>query len=513
MKKGNMLKNSSTAVFQKLVEVIFSFLFRTVLIKILGNTYLGLSGLFTNIFSLLSLAELGIGSAVVYLMYEPLEKNDEKKLQSLLKIYSRFYNILGIFILIVGLILIPFLPYLIKEYNSLTINIVPIYILTLFNVVASYFLAYRRSLLEADQKAFINSANYSFYTTLGTILKILALIVSKNYIITLVITLIMTILSNISIYVKTNKMYSFLPIGKAESLDKRTKGELIKRVFASSIHQVGNIVLNGTDNIIISTLLGLIVVGKYSNYVLITSIIYSTFSLMFISITANVGNMKLTSTKEEALSAFNKLFLINNYLYFIACTVFGGMINKMITLWIGKEYIFSYWVVILITISLYVQGMRNVIVTFINSSGLNYNTRYKSIFEIVLNLVISIVLCKYIGISGVILGTILSYTLVSVWYEPYVLFKNWFKTGLRNYYLKYMFCFVLMLIQMLILNYIGNLIVCKNILIFILLGIGEFVLSNLIFVIVFGKSEEFKYFLTILKQYLNKFLRRSKSYE
>lgn len=510
MKKGNMMKNSSTAVFQKLVEVIFSFLFRTVLIKILGNTYLGLSGLFTNIFSLLSLAELGIGSAVVYLMYEPLEKKDEKKLQSLLKVYSRFYNILGIFILTLGLILIPFLPYLIKEYNTLTINIVPIYILTLLNVVASYFLAYRRSLLDADQKAYINSANYSIYTTIGTILKIIALIVAKNYILTLVITLLMTILSNVSIYLKTNKLYNFLPVGKADSLDKKTKKELIKRVFASSIHQVGNIVLNGTDNIIISTLLGLIIVGKYSNYVLITNIIYSTFSLVFVSITANVGNMKLTSTEEESLIVFNKLFLINNYFYFIACTVFSGMINKMIILWIGEEYLFASGVVMLITISLYVQGMRHVIVTFVNSSGLNYNTRYKSIFEIILNLVISIVLGKYIGISGVILGTIISYVFVSVWYEPFVLFKNWFKNGLKRYYLKYIFCFLLMIVQMFIFNYIGTFISCSNILTFIIVGIAEFILSNIVFVLIFGRTEEFKYFLSLLKQYLNKFLRKER---
>ncbi len=507
MRRQSMMKNSTFALVQKFVEVFFAFLFRTVLIKILGNTYLGLSGLFTNIFSILSLAELGVSSSIVYLMYAPLEQKDEKKLKSLLNIYAKFYNILGIFILIFGLLIIPFLPYIIKEYDTLTINIIPIYILTLLNIVFSYFLAYRRSLLEADQKAYINSNNYSIYAILGAMLKIIALITTKNYILTLIVTLLMTIMSNISIYIKTNKIYPYLKNMKASKIDKKTKNELIKRVFASSIHQVGNIVLNSTDNIIISTLLGLIIVGKYSNYYLISSTIYSTFSLIFVSVTANIGNMKLTDTSEDALDMYNKMYLLNFYLYFVACTVYAGMINKLIVIWIGEEYLFTPLIAILISISLYIMGMRNTVVTFLNSSGLNYNTRYKSIFEVIINLVVSIGLCKLIGLAGVVIGTITSYLFVSAWYEPFVLFKNWFKTNLSKYYLKYGFCFILTIVSMLLLNYLSSLVISNNFIIFVLLGCGEFIIVNLIFIICFYKTKEFKYFLDFIKGYIKKFKR------
>ena len=510
MRRKSMLKNSTFAIIQKIVEVFFSFLFRTVLIKTLGNTYLGLSGLFTNIFSLLSLAELGVGTSIVYLMYEPLEKKDNSKLNSLLNVYSKFYNILGTFILIAGLLLIPLLPYIIKEYNSLTINITPIYILTLLNVVFSYFLAYRRSLLEADQKAYINSNNYSIYFIIGTILKIIALLVSKNYIITLIITLLMTILSNLSIYIKTNKIYDFLKNKNKEKIDSKTKSELIKRIFASSMHSIGNIILTSTDNIIISTMLGLIIVGKYSNYVLITTTIYTTFSLIFISVTANIGNMKLTSSKEKSLDMFNKMYLINYYLYFAACTVFVGMVNRLIKIWIGDEYIFTSVIIFLQGISLYVSGMRNSVVTFINSSGLNYNTRYKSLFEIVINLVVSIVLCKFIGLAGVILGTILSYLLVSSWYEPYILYKNWFKEKMNKYYLKYLLCLLILIGTMLLHYIISSLIINNNFITFIALGVLEFILSNIIFVIIFCRTDEFKYFANLIKNFFNKKKRRGK---
>lgn len=508
MRTNNAIKNSSFAIIQKLFEVFLSFAFRTVLIKTLGNTYLGLSGLFTNVFSILSLAELGVSSSIVYLMYEPLKNNDTKKLQALLRLYSNFFNFLGFFVLIVGLLLIPFLPYIINEYDLLTINIIPIYILTLLNVVCTYFLAYRRSLLEADQKAYINSANYSFYAIIGTIVKIFILIIAKNYILTLVVTLMMTIMSNVAIYVKTNKMYSYLPIRSKEKLNANTKKELLKRIFASSIHQIGNIVLTSTDNIIISTFLGLAIVGKYSNYTLITNIIYSMFSLVFCSITANVGNMKVSTTSSASLSVFNKLYFLNFYMYFVACTVFGSMINNMIILWIGSDYIFDFEIVLLITISLYVQGMRHVTVTFLNSSGLNYNTRYKSIFEIIINLIVSIVLCQRIGLAGVIIGTIFSLLVVSSWYEPYVLFKNWFKSNFVAYYIKYVLCFVFMLLQTLFLYYLVTKFSCSNIVLFIIFGIASFILSNLVFVIAFFKTSEFKYYISLIKEMISKVLRR-----
>lgn len=514
MRTKSAIANASMALIQKIIEAILGFLFRTVLIYVLGSTYLGVSGLFTNIFSLLSLMELGVGSSIVYLIYKPLNDKNKETLKSYLNVYSKFYTIVGILIGIIGLILIPFLPKIISDYDLITFNIIPIYLLTLANVVFSYFLAHRRSLLEADQKAYINSFNSSLFNIIGTIFRIIVLILFKNYNLTLLITLISTIISNLVIYLQTNKMYPFLYKGKAKRLLPKEIKELLKRMFASAMHQFGNIIVTSTDSIIISAFIGVIIVGKYSNYTLMTNLIYTTFSLIFCSITANIGNMKIVETNEKSKDVFNKLQFLNFCLYFIACTVFYSLVNKLIVLWIGSEYLLSKSLVLIITINLYVMGMRHNIVSFINSSGLNYNTRYKALIEAILNLFISLLLVKPFGIFGVVLGTILSFVLVSVWFEPYILYKNWFKDGLIKYYIQYILFFIMTIASMLLFDYLIDFLECSNYFDLILQGIIGCIFTILIIVLFFHRTDMFKYYINIIKNTILNFknkIRREKN--
>jgi len=506
MRTKSAIANSSMALVQKFLEIVLGFVFRTVLIYTLGNTYLGISGLFTNIFSLLSLMELGVGASIVYLIYKPLNDKDYETLKSFLNVYSKFYTIVGLLIGIIGIILIPFLPSIIKDYNSININLIPIYLLTLGNVVFSYFLAHRRSLLDADQKAYINSFNFSLFNIIGTIFRVVILLTIKNYNLTLLITLIITIISNLVVYYQTNKIYPFLKEGKCKKLPKEKVKELISRMGASTMHQLGNIVVTSTDNIIISAVIGVIVVGKYSNYTMMTNLIYTTFSLIFVSITANIGNMKLVETENKSKEVFNKLQFLNFALYFIACTSFYALVNNLIILWIGKEYLLSKLTVFVITISLYIMGMRHNVVSFLNSSGLNYNTRYKAIVEAVLNLVISLILAKYIGIVGIILGTIISFVVVSVWFEPFILFKHWFKEGLIKYYFEYIGYFILTVLSMLGFDYIINSFNCSKFLYLIFEGILGVSFSLILLILIFGRTENFKYYLEMIKNMCNKII-------
>ncbi|MDY5917705.1 MAG: oligosaccharide flippase family protein [Treponema sp.] len=506
MRVKNALMNSGAVVAQKIMEIILSFAFRTILIYTLDTTYLGLSSLFSNIFSLLSLMEMGVGSSIVFLMYKPLNDRNYDEVNALLRVYSRFYDILGILIAIIGFALIPFLPKIIKEYNSLEINLLPIYILTLLNVVFSYFLAYRRSLLEADQKAYVNSINYTFFNFLGSILRIVALLIFKDYVLTLVITFVLTIISNIVIYFKTNSLYSFLKIKTASKITKDKTIELLKRMGASIMHKIGNIVVTSTDNIIISAFIGVTVVGYYSNYSMMTGIIYSMFSLIFTSITANVGNMKLNASDEKSLEIFNRLFFLNFYFYFVSCTCFYVCIDDLIILWIGGKYLLDSNIAFVLTISLFIQGMRHVTVTFINSSGLNYDTRYKAIFEAVINLATSLILVHFLGITGVILGTIISFVTVSVWFEPYILYKKWFKKGLVKYYMKYSFYTILTIVSMIIIRNVFNLLPSGNVLYFIFKAAFSFIAANLIVLLFFFRSNDLKYYYTLV----HSFIRRGK---
>ena len=454
--------------------------------------------------------ELGVGASIVFLMYKPLKEKDYDELNALLKVYSKFYNIVGILVLIIGIVLIPFLPMIIKEYNTLNINLLPIYIFTLANVVVSYFLAYRRSLLEADQKAYINNINYSIFNIIGTSLRIVSLLIFKDYVLTLVITLVCTLASNIVIFYKTNKIYPFL-INKSKSkLSKSKTNELIKRMMASTMHQIGNIIVTSTDNIIISACIGVTIVGYYSNYTMMTNIVYSMFSLIFCSITANVGNMKLTENEKKSEDVYNRLFFLNFYLYFISCTIFFSCINNFIELWIGQEYVLETNIVFAITVSLYILGMRHVPVTFINSSGLNYNTRYKAIIEAILNLVISIVLVNMIGLLGVILGTIISYIVVSIWYEPYILYKHWFKKGLKEYYLKYIGRIFFTIVTMCFLYKLSTYFPTNNYLFFFIKAFIFFIIVNILIYIFYGRKDEYKYYINLVKTTISKIKVRKK---
>ncbi|MEG0408265.1 MAG: oligosaccharide flippase family protein [Bacilli bacterium] len=513
MREKSAIKNATFVIVQKIIEIIFSFIFRTVLIKTLGTTYLGISGLFTNIFSLFSLMELGIGSSIVFLMYKPLLENDETTLKALLKLYAKFYNIIAIIITIIGICIIPFLNNIIKDYSmvSKTINIFPIYILTLLNVVSSYFFSYRRSLLEADQKSYINSFNYMVFNVIGTIIRIVILIITKNYIFCMLVAVTMNIISNIDIYIKTNKIYPYLKEKSNIKLAKEKTHELYIRMGAATMHQISNVIVTSTDNIIISMYIGVIQVGLYSNYVMITNMIYMLFSLIFSSITANVGNMKFSETSEKSEKIFNRLFFLNFYFYFISCVGLNTMINKFISIWLGKEYVFTTMLTFIIVFNLYITGMRHVVVTFINSSGLNYNTRYKSIIESVLNLVLSLILVRFIGISGVIIGTVLSFVLVSVWFEPYVLYKNWLgRNGLIKYYMKYILYISLTVTCMLVFNRVFNLLNCNNFVEVILQSCLVFSILNILIIIMFKNTGEFKYFFDMIKKMLSSFIEKGK---
>lgn len=508
MRRKSAFKNSSFAIIQKIVEIVLSFIYRTVFINTLGVTYLGISGLFTNIFSILSLMELGIGSSIVFLMYKPIADKDNKTLKSLLKIYSKFYNIVAFLVALVGIVLIPFLPNIIKNYNAININLIPIYLLTLSSIVASYFAAYKRSLLEADQKAYMNSINYSIFNIIGTTLRMALLLLYKNYIICLIANLLMVILSNVSISRKVDKIYPFIKEKKIIKLQKEKVKEIYARMRAATMHQVGNAVANSKDSIVIAGLIGINTVGIYSNYIMMTTIIYTMFSLVFCSITANVGNMKLEENNDKSISVYNRLFMLNFYMYFIACSTFCAIINNFIKVWIGDSFIFPSMTVILITLSLYVSGMRHTQVTFINSSGLNYNTRYKAIIEAVINIVVSIVLCKMIGINGAILGTIISFVFVSVWFEPYVLYKEWFKSNVWRYYIKYILYFILIVVTTFVLILIIKYIPSHNITYIFLQGIICVVLDTIVFSLIFGRTEEFKYYLNIIKSMMLKIKRK-----
>lgn len=492
MRTKNSIKNSIFGIGGQAINTLLSFISRTIFITMLGADYLGVNGLFSNILSMLSLAELGIGSAIIYNMYRPLAEGDERKLKALMSLYEKSYKIIGITIAIVGCLISPYLSYIIKDTPNIP-NLIIIYLMFLMNSVVSYFYIYKSSIIMADQKNYIITVRQQIFTVLQVILQIVVLYITKNYLAYLLIQIICTFLMNFSISKKADKMYPFLKSKNKEKLDSNEKKIIFKHVSATMSHKVGGVVVNGTDNILMSKFVGVYWVGLYSNYYMIISIINRFVGQIFTAITASVGHLNVKESKEKSYDVYKKILFINFWIYGFCSISLLSLFNPFIKLWLGDKFLLSSGIVVLIVTNFYLTGMRQSTITYNSTLGLFWNDRYKPWIEACINMIASIILLKKLGISGVFLGTLISSVTTSVWVDPYILFKHGFNRNLSDYfkqYLKYMLITIISAVSTYKLNTLIN---GNSIGIFIVKCILTFIIPNLIFIVLTFKTDEFKY--------------------
>ena len=296
---ANTARNATFGLVSQIINIVLSFISRTIFISVLGAEYLGINGLFTNILMLLSFAELGIGNAIIYGMYKPLATDDKEKIKSLMALYAKAYKLIGTFVFVVGLLVIPFMDLIIKEVPNITENIILIYILFLLNTSLSYFFVYKKSIITVDQKNYIVLLYQQLFKVLQTVLQITFLWLTGNYLIFLFIQITITLLENIYVSQKADKMYPFLKEKKIESLDKGERHQIFANIKALFLYKFGSVILNGTDNIIISALIGITAVGINSNYVLIISAISAVVGQIMNGFTASIGNLNAVAAKER----------------------------------------------------------------------------------------------------------------------------------------------------------------------------------------------------------------------
>ena len=503
----NSVKNLTYALVGQGLGFIVSFVARIFFIRILGSEYLGLNGLFTNILTILSLAELGVGEAITYSLYKPLAENDTRKCTMLMQLYKRVYDIIGIAILVIGISLTPLLPYIINDMPDIP-NISLIYILFVINTAVSYFFSYKRNLIIADQKRYIAT----FYRYLAhftfTFLEIIYLMLFKNYIGYLVIMILATLADNIMVSRKADKMYDFLKNSEKIPLDKESKTSIAKNTKAMMMHKVGGVVVNSTDNVLLSMYVSLEAVGLYSNYFFITNALNSITTHVFNSLTASVGNLFATSDSKKAYRVFKDVYFLDYFMYSFICVSLLCLFNPFIELWLGKQFLFSFDIVCIIVINFYVTGMRKSVLTFREASGLFYKDRWKSVFEAIVNLVASIILAINFGTFGVFLGTLISSVTVCIWVEPLILYKYGFKEKLREYFKPYFLYLIITIISCSITYYLCSFINFGRVVSLILKAILCLIIPNTINILIFRKTDEFKYFKNLIKKLLQKLKRK-----
>lgn len=507
---SNSLKNMAFGVGSQMLSILMGFFTRWMFIALLGKEYLGVSGLFTNVLSLLSLANLGFDTAIIYSLYKPLAEGDMAAVKGYMRVYKRVYRAVGATVFVLGCILMPFLPHLIKGTVTIPESIYVIYFLFLTQSASSYLFSYKQSLLTASQQNRINSLYHSIFMVLRNLGEMVVLFFFHAYIPTLICIIAFQLAENAWIARVTDKKFPFLTDSSVGEISFEQKQALKENVKSLFLYKISGTIISSTDNILISKFQGLASVGLYSNYVYIVDVIRTFLSYIFYSMTASIGNYNATESKEANEKMFYNLFFASFWLYGFTGICLGVLLNPFIALWIGADYLLPNWTVFIIIVNYYTAGVQYASTTYREVTGLFKVGKYRPLIAAIINLAVSIILAYPLGISGILLGTIISRLCVYFWYDPYILHKMLFRRNLKHYFATYIrygmstlgaggLCLAIsnnIPIQNQGLAFLTDIILCA-------------VLPNTLFLLLFGRREEFRIIIGYIKTISLKIAHRS----
>lgn len=490
---GKLVKNTALGILFKILTIAFTFVNRTLFIRVLGEQYLGINGLYSNVLSVLSLADLGVNSVLMFFLYEPLAHKDEKKLSTLIAYFRKVYFAIAGIVLVVGLSLIPFLPYLVKGADLSKTELILYYVLFLINTCCSYLAVYKSTMLIADQSAYIvNTVNFVF-TVIQSLLQIGILYITKNYVYYLLVVIVCTLGNNIILTVISGKRYPFL----SSVTPDRDVGNLKKRIFSNIknvfLYRVGGTIMNSTDNILISVLIGTSVVGYYSNYALIITNL--TALLMFFSqaMMTSMGNFGVDADVDKKELVFRSSMLIYAGIAAFATSCIVTMMNDFMTIWLKDEqYLLSDAFVWVLGFKLFIDIITSPNWTFRESAGLFKEVRLIMFLAAIINLILSVLLAKPFGLAGIIVATSIAKILTLFWYEPRTFYRKIFCKNLLRYWTYHA---TLMIICVLCI--IGNYVLSSSLSPSLIGILAKIIVSALFTIVVFsvmlGRTNEYKF--------------------
>lgn len=487
--------NSSVASITQIATILIRFLVQTIFIHKLGIIYVGINGLFSNVLLILSFAELGIGSALVYAMYKPLSLGDRKNVIALMRLFKKAYLVIAIIVLIAGLSILPFLKLFIKNGNMIS-GIYIYYLLYLLNSVVSYLFTYKRSILTADQMEYVNNINQFLFLFIQSLLQLFILIILENYFMFLVVQLLCTALSNVFISLKVDKLYPYLKVKNKYKISHENMRNIINNVLGLMGSQFGGIIVFGTDNILISSFLGIISVGLYSNYSLIIQSITNIINKAVNSVIPSIGNLGVTSNRKSSYEAFKKYNFMNFMVVYFSSSYLISCLNPFIELWIGNRYLLPKYILFCIIINFIINQLRQSSLSYIGAFGLYRKVGWKSILEAIMNLASSLIfiIIFNMGLLGILLGNIFSNLIINFWWEPYVVYKYVFEKKVFVFYKRYLLYLLFIIMENTIILRLTTIINTDYLYSLLLNILITTVISLALFVICFNKSKEFIFF-------------------
>lgn len=434
----NVILNFAWGILSKFSTSIFSFASRTVFIYVLGTNYLGINGLYSEILAFLSLAELGFGASMVFLMYKPVAENDIENISQLLEFYKTSYRLIALAILMLGLCIVPFLDNIVKEVEWISINELRIYFLFfLFNTVVGYFIAYRYTYINALQKQYIVTNIDSIVTNISYILQIATLFLFKSFLFYLLINSFVLFCSRIVIVIFLNRKFPIFKKKSKQKLDKKTKSKIFKEVRGMSVHSFSNAAVYSTDNILISSMIsqGVNLVGLIANYTLIINSVTGFINILVNSFMSGIGNLIATTDNNKIQNTFNQLYLIFFWIYGFSSIALWLLVPPFINLWIGSDKLIDDLAFILIIVNYYLNGQFIAYSIFRIAKG-NFNKdKWVTLLQAVTNLIISVLCAKVLGLVGIYIGTITSRLVVLI-LNPVITYRFIFNNSPLIYYKK-----------------------------------------------------------------------------
>lgn len=500
--------NISTGIIGYIINTIFGFVCRMIFVRCLASDYLGINGLFTNILTMLSLAELGIGSAIVYALYKPLAEDDQDKIASLVDFYGKAYKTIGIVVGIIGLALLPFLNTIIREQPNIKESISSIYLLYLFNTASTYFFSYRGSLLMAAQQNYIVTGLNYIITICQSIIQIIYLLLTKEYYGYLIIQTIGTFIYNFTISKIAVKKFPYIVKKDIKPLEKVERKSLISNIRDLTLYKISGLLVNSTDNIIITYFNGLSVSGITSNYTLFTNTLTSLLNQIFNGINSSIGNHNALVSNKEKEKMFNNINLINFWLFGWATVGIIIVASDLVGLCFGSDYVMSNEIPIVLAINVYMVGMQNAVWTYKNTLGIFHYGRFMQFGTAILNIIFSILLGKIWGVFGILFASAVARGLTNTWYDPYCVFKYGFNTNPIKYFRKYLKYLIIILIDILMCYIVCSFINLSYFINLILKIIICSLITNIFFILCFKSSTEYKYIKQVLLNILHKLIKK-----
>ena len=435
----NVVKNATATVTLQVVKNLLDFVGRVIFVRLLGAEYTGVNSLFTEILTVLSFTELGIGNAMIFSLYKPLAEKDTEKIKSLMKLYAISYRVIGVVIAILGVCVIPFLDIIVGEVSYVKENLVVLYLLFLANTVVSYFFIYNRSLIVADQKSYLVGIYREVFHAIRVVAQTIFLLVTRSIIPYLIIMIICTFLNNVYVTYQAKKMYPYLKDKDVKPLDKSESKGIFSNVKALVVYKIGTIMLESTDSIFISFLVNVLTVGLYGNYKMIINVFKTVGNQVMESLIASIGNLNAEATNEKKLVVFNDIYYINAWFYGFTTVGLGLFLTAVVQICFGAENVIAESAVWAACIYYYVANMHYPCYAFRTTAGLFVYGKYVPLACTILNIILNIILGMKFQLVGILMASVISRMLTFEIIDPVLIFKRVFEKSSFEYFVKYVF--------------------------------------------------------------------------